>query len=319
MMKRQNSPDWEYPNMRQAKLENPAYQVTAVLPVYNGAAQIRRAIESVLTQSYAVAELIVVDDGSTDGTADIVRSYEPSVRYLYQSNSGVAAARNRGLREATTEWIAFLDHDDQWLPDKLERQVSALQTKPESRLCYSAQWLHLLDGTKEYHYLPPDELWPAARMRNPFPPSVVLLHKREALEIGGFDERLKGASCEDWDFFIRFLAAYPVVGVPEPLTNYFIELSSGSRNYQLMIQNTLTITETSLLAGLSGLRRAIWRRRIKSTLYYRVAISAREWGDPALGFAIQSLCQWPLPGGPNQRFRTLLAELRDRAARQFRR
>ncbi|MGD0870446.1 MAG: glycosyltransferase family A protein [Bryobacteraceae bacterium] len=288
-----------------------------MIPVYNGAALIRRSIESALAQTYPVSELIVVDDGSTDGTADIARSYGSRVRYLHQPNSGVAAARNHGIREAAAEWIAFLDHDDQWLPEKLQRQVMALQANPGSRLCYSAHWVHKLDGGKYYAYLSPGELWPAARMRNPFPPSVVVLRKREALELGGFDERLKGASCEDWDFFVRFLSAYPVTAVPEPLTNYFIEPGGGSRNYRRMLENTLAITEGSLLAGLSGFRRAIWRRRIKSMLYYRVAISAREIGDPALWYALESLCQWPLPGGPKRRVKMLLVELLDIAARKL--
>jgi glycosyltransferase involved in cell wall biosynthesis len=296
---------------------NPSYEVTAVIPVYNGAAVIRRSIESVLAQTYPVSELIVVDDGSADGTADIARSYGSRVRYLPQPNSGVAAARNRGLREAATEWVAFLDHDDQWLPEKLQRQVAALQANPESRLCYSATCTYLLDGNRFLSYCPPGELWPAARMRNPFPPSAVLLRRREALELGGFDERLKGASCEDWEFFIRFLSAYPVTGVPEPLTNYFVETTGGSRNYQLMLKNTLAITEGSLLTGLSGFRRAIWRRRIKSTLYHRVAVSAREWGDPALGYALESVWQWPFPGGPKRRVKALLVGLLDSVARRL--
>jgi hypothetical protein len=297
----------------------PPYLVTAVIPVYNGAASIPRAIESVLAQTYPVAELIVVDDGSTDGTASAVRAFGPRVRYLYQPNSGVAAARNRGLWEATTEWVAFLDHDDRWLPEKLHCQVSALQANPQSKLCYSAHWVHMLDGSKVCSYIPPEQLWPGARLRNPFPPSVVVLQKAAARELGGFDERLKGATCEDWDFFIRFLSAFPVTGVPDPLTENFVESGGGSRNYRLMLKNTLAISEGSLLTGLSGIGRVIWRRRIKSTIYHRVALSAREWGEPALKFALESFRQWPFPGGPELRVKTLLVELRDIAARRRRR
>jgi glycosyltransferase involved in cell wall biosynthesis len=268
-----------------------------------------------LAQTYPVSELIVVDDGSTDGTPAVARSYGSRVRYLHQPNSGVAAARNHGIREAVTEWIALLDHDDQWLPQKLQHQVAALQANPESRLCYSAFFAHMLDGRMATSYLPPQKLWPAARMRNPFPPSVVMLRRREALELGGFNERLKGASCEDWDFFVRFLSAYPVIAVPEPLTNYFEEKTGGSRDYQLMLKNTLSIVDGSLLMGLSGIRRAIWRRRIRSIIYSRVAVSAREWRAPALVYALHSLWQWPFPGGPNRRFKKLLAELRDSAMR----
>jgi hypothetical protein len=298
-------------------LANSSYQVTAVIPVYNGATSIRRSIESVLAQTYPVAELIVVDDGSTDETGAIVQGFGSRVRYIHQPNSGVATARNRGMREAATEWIALLDHDDRWMPTKLQCQVTALQASPESKLCYSAHFVHTLDGSKLTNYTPPGQLWPAARLGNPFPPSVVLLRRAEALELGGFDERLKGATCEDWDFFVRFLSAYPVTGVPEALTENFIEPGGGSRNYRLMLKNTLAISEGSLLAGLSGIDRAIWRRRIKSTIYHRVALSAREWGDPALAYSLESFRQWPLPGGPKRRFKTLLVELRDIAARKL--
>ncbi len=298
---------------------NSSHSVTAVIPVYNGAASIRRSIESVLAQTYPVSELIVVDDGSTDGTAGIVRGYGSRVRYVFQPNSGVATARNRGMREGNTEWIAFLDHDDRWMPTKLQRQVTALQANPRSKLCYSAHFVHTLDGNKLTSFTPQEQLWPGARLHNPFPPSVVVLRKAEALELGGFDERLKGATCEDWDFFVRFLAAYPVVGIPESLTENFIQPGGGSRNYRLMLKNTLVISEGSLLAGLSGIRRAIWRRRIKSEIYQRVALSAREWHDPAIAYSLESLRQWPLPGGPKRRVTTLLVELRDIFSRRRRR
>src|ERR1700687_5608941 len=100
------------------------YSVTAIIPVYNGAALIRRSIESVLSQTHPADELIVVDDGSTDETSTIIRSYGAKVRHLYQPNSGVAAARNNGVKQASSQWIAFLDHDDEWLPDKLEPPIA---------------------------------------------------------------------------------------------------------------------------------------------------------------------------------------------------
>src|SRR5215213_6400356 len=114
--------------------------VAAIIPVYNGASQIQRSIESVLAQTRQVDEVIVIDDGSTDQTADVVRSYGDRVRLLQQKNAGVAAARNHGMREARSQWIAFLDHDDAWLPEKIEEQLGALEAKPEARVCYSGYW-----------------------------------------------------------------------------------------------------------------------------------------------------------------------------------
>jgi glycosyltransferase involved in cell wall biosynthesis len=101
--------------------------VSALIPTYNRRSHVFRAIDSVLAQTVPVDEIIVVDDGSTDGTAEAIRTrYESRVVIFTQTNSGVSAARNRGIREARSEWIAFLDSDDIWLPTKIERQIEAL-------------------------------------------------------------------------------------------------------------------------------------------------------------------------------------------------
>lgn len=115
-------------------------QVSAVIPTYNCSRLLRRAIDSVLAQSIPV-ELIVVDDGSSDDTATVVASYGNAVRYLYQPNAGAAAARNAGICAARGEWIAFLDHDDEWLPTKTEKQLAAIKMRPESAVCYTWCWL----------------------------------------------------------------------------------------------------------------------------------------------------------------------------------
>ncbi|MBM2835200.1 MAG: glycosyl transferase [Candidatus Brocadiaceae bacterium] len=95
-------------------------QVSVVIPTYNRAPYVIMAIESVLAQSYQDYEIIVVDDGSTDGTRDVLEPYRDRIRYMYQDNKGVSAARNTGIQESRGEWIAFLDSDDEWLPNKLE-------------------------------------------------------------------------------------------------------------------------------------------------------------------------------------------------------
>jgi glycosyltransferase involved in cell wall biosynthesis len=283
------------------------YKVTAIIPVYNGADCIQRSIESVLSQTRPADELIVVDDGSTDETRTIVRRYGAGVRYLHQTNSGVAAARNNGVQQATSEWIAFLDHDDEWLPNKLELQLLCLENNPASDLCYSAYWIHTLHGLRRLAHLPLRDLWPVTRLRNPFPPSVVVLRRAEFLKLGGFKESLKGA--EDWEFFVRFLKAHNALEIPKPLANYYELVTSCSRDYRRMLPDTLSIVEEPLLAGLSGSNRALWRRRIKSVLYYRAAISAHENGDSAAKYLLQSFLQWPFPDFAPQRFKTLAAFL----------
>jgi glycosyltransferase involved in cell wall biosynthesis len=280
--------------------------ITALIAVYNGADLIRRSIDSVIAQSSPATEFIVVDDGSTDSTAEIIRSYGPQVRYVHQDNRGVAAARNRGISLATSDWVAFLDHDDEWLPNKLERQRACLLANLSAAICYSGLWYHDIEGKTAFKYRPVSDLWPSARLRNPFAPSVAVIRKEALLAVGGFDESLKGASCEDWDLFVRLLTRYPVVAVPEALTHYYEIGTGGSRNYKRMLPNTLSIVDKSLLCGLSGLNRAWWRRRIVATLYYRAAISAREWGDPATEFLWQSICTWPFP---DRRIKTLFVEM----------
>ncbi|HLJ22576.1 MAG TPA: glycosyltransferase family A protein [Candidatus Acidoferrales bacterium] len=284
-------------------------QVTAILPVYNGAALLRRSIESALGQTRPPAELIVVDDGSTDATSRIARSYGSRIHYFHQPNRGAAAARNFGAQQAATEWIAFLDHDDEWLPEKLECQLPLLEQNPAARLAYSAFWSFALDGSCRREHLPLRRLWPTIRLRNPFPPSVVIVRRSEFLALGGFNETLRGASCEDWEFLARFLAAHPAAETAEPLTNYYETAASGSRDYRRMLPNTLSIVENPLLSGLSPVGRAFWRRRIKSAVYYRAAVSAREAGDPAARYLWQSFLEWPFPDVSPQRFKTMAVQL----------
>lgn len=116
-----------------------ALTVAALIPTYNRREQVLQAIDSVLAQTRTVDEVIVVDDGSSDGTAETIRArYGPLVRLFVQKNAGAAAARNRGIREARSKWVAFLDSDDVWLPTKIERQLSTLAALgPEFGLCFT--------------------------------------------------------------------------------------------------------------------------------------------------------------------------------------
>jgi glycosyltransferase involved in cell wall biosynthesis len=107
--------------------------VSVIMPVYNAEAYLHEALESIFSQDYRPIEVVVVDDGSTDGSRDIIRAF-PEIRYLYQENSGHARARNRGIREATGTFLAFLDADDLWMPGKLALQMSAFRTDPDLEL-----------------------------------------------------------------------------------------------------------------------------------------------------------------------------------------
>ena len=116
--------------------------ISVVIPTHNRAVLLRRALDSVLVQSNPANEIIVVDDGSTDDTADIVARDYAAVRYLYQENRGVSAARNAGIRASQYRWIALLDSDDEWLPPKLTRQIELVRQTPGVVLCHSDEvWI----------------------------------------------------------------------------------------------------------------------------------------------------------------------------------
>jgi glycosyltransferase involved in cell wall biosynthesis len=112
--------------------------VSCVVPVYNGERYLRETLDSILAQTYTRIDLLVVDDGSTDGTARVVREYSSRVRYIVQPNGGLGEARNRGIQEAAGELVAFLDADDLWLEEKLARQVARFEARPELDLCVTA-------------------------------------------------------------------------------------------------------------------------------------------------------------------------------------
>ncbi|HOQ05716.1 MAG TPA: glycosyltransferase family 2 protein [Anaerohalosphaeraceae bacterium] len=132
MVERNASPQPNQPSEQTAarSVPAPAGGISAVIPAYNSEAFIRRAVESVLAQTLPPQEIIIVDDGSTDGTRQAVQSCGGIVRYIRQDNQGASAARNAGIRAASGEWIAFLDADDEWLPDRLALQVRLLQQYP---------------------------------------------------------------------------------------------------------------------------------------------------------------------------------------------
>ena len=111
------------------------YSISVVIPAYNAAEHISRTIYSVAGQTFPAKEIIVIDDGSTDSTSEVVKSFGEKVQYIYQQNAGVSAARNAGIEAATSEWIAFLDADDLWIADKTERQVDLFSDNPEIGVC----------------------------------------------------------------------------------------------------------------------------------------------------------------------------------------
>ena len=185
--------------------------VSVVIPTFDRGSVLPRALDSVLAQTRPADEILVVDDGSSDGTAALAERY-PTVRWLHGRNRGVSAARNRGIRESRGDWLAFLDSDDGWEPEKLELQLAALATVSDPALVHCDEtWIrngrrvnprlrHRKRGGWIFrHCLPLCVISPSAAM----------VHRRVFAEIGEFDEDLP--ACEDYDLWLRLTSRFPVL------------------------------------------------------------------------------------------------------------
>lgn len=165
----------------------PESTVSVVIPAYNAEKCLGETLASVLAQTRPADEILVIDDGSQDDTEKIAKSFGSSIRYIRQANQGIAGARNTGIREARSEWIALLDHDDLMLPDKLQKQMSIIESHPELSVVYSSFDAFYPDGsTKHVAAFPADKLWPAIRYRTPILPSAAIIRRSALEEVGGF-------------------------------------------------------------------------------------------------------------------------------------
>ena len=270
-------------------------RVSVVIPAFNAQATLEECVRSVLSQTLTVVEVILVDDGSTDATLALARSFGGCVRVLQQSQGGPARARNLGTREAIGEWIAFLDADDFWLPEKLALQREAVLRDPEAVLSYTGLLALKLDGS--YVPVAPPSLEKVdsmIRLTNPgIPPSAVLISRDTLVRAGGFNEIQRG--CEDWDLWFRLRESGHFAVVDEPVTVYRESLGGLSSSAEHMYQDFLRMLDRTLLAGFDGWHRRIWRRRIVSYQQYKAAMTARHAGQKSVerNFLFRSLQTWP--------------------------
>ena len=135
-----------------------SFSISVVIPTFNRLIYLERAIKSVLNQTISVNEIIIVDDGSDDGTSEFIHSNYPNLKYIFQSNSGVSAARNTGIKAASSNWIAFLDSDDAWVTNKIQKQITELELNPEMNFCHSNEiWIR--NGKKIKQKKNPQKVW----------------------------------------------------------------------------------------------------------------------------------------------------------------
>jgi glycosyltransferase involved in cell wall biosynthesis len=287
-------------------------KIAAIIPTYNHGRYISTAVQSVLSQTRPLDDVIVVDDGSTDDTRVRLEAFGSRVRYVRQGNRGLSAARNTGIRATHCEWLAFLDADDWWLPDKVRLQQLELQTSPSAGLCYTGVSYANAAGEVSRRSPPvaPLALWPQLRYRNAIRGggSAVCVRRDLVLDAEGFDESL--GACEDWDMWVRLARLTRFVAVNEPVTVVRLAPTSMSSSPERMLANAERILESTLLGSLSGWRRRAWRRRIRSAQLFHASVSAREEG-PAREwqFLSRSLRQWPVPWFLPVRYRALLLHL----------
>jgi len=177
--------------------------ITVVIPTYNRYELLKRALASVYSQSYMPKEVIIIDDGSSDNTSQIQNLF-PHAKYIYQINAGVSSARNLGIKNSTCQWITFLDSDDTWHVEKLQRHVEFHNQNPKILMSYTdEQWIRDAKEVKipkKFHKVGGD-IFDKCLSHCIIAPSSAMMHKKLLDEVGLFDESLE--VCEDYDLWLR--------------------------------------------------------------------------------------------------------------------
>ncbi len=272
--------------------------VSVVIPTYNSGHLVTEAVESVLAQTVAPAEVIVVDDGSADDTPERVACYGGRVRYVRQKNQGVSAARNRGLDEARGEFVAFLDADDVWHPSKCELQLRAFARFPELAMVgaqpfdWPARTFPALDGTDLPRLTRVG--WHDLVEKNYLTTSSVVVRRVALDRAGRFDTALQGP--EDRDLWLRVAEAGAVANLELPLVGYRDVPGSVSKQAERCEASMLRILHKLDAKGALR-RRWLLRRKAYSYVYHSCAYlhgEARSYRR-ALACSLKSVAWYPLP------------------------
>ncbi len=204
-------------------------KISVIIPTFNRIDLLKRAIDSVLNQSIKPYDIIVVDDGSTDGTSGMIQQKYKSIKLFQQNNSGVSTARNKGIKLAEGDWIALLDSDDEWKKNKLEEQVNKLTDNPKYGFCHTNEiWIrngirvNQKKRHKKYGGFIFDKCLDICRIS----PSSVLFNKNIINHVGYFNDKLP--VCEDYDLWLRITADFEILFIDKPLI-----VKYGGHNDQL--------------------------------------------------------------------------------------
>lgn len=266
--------------------------VSVIIPVYNGEKTIAETIRSVLSQSFSDFELLVINDGSQDSTLETIdRIADSRLKVFSYPNAGLAASRNRGIRRASGELLAFIDADDLWTRDKLEAQVKALENTPEAALAYS--WTDYIDERSKFlqsgtHITANGnvlaKLLVTCFLENGSNP---LIRRHIFEEIGYFDESLKAA--EDWDLYLRVAARYPFVAVPSVQVLYR-RTNSMSANIPRQEAETLKVLNRAFASAPESLQPL--KKRSLAKLYKYLTFKSFEGAGGRDRGLVSARCLW---------------------------
>lgn len=221
--------------------------ITAVITSYNSSATLSEAIESVISQTYQPTEILVVDDGSTDNSAEVAASYGERVKVISQSNSGPSSARNTGIAQSKGEWIAFLDGDDVWNNEKLQRQIQIASEHPELDLI-ATSWSRSLPYSPYKSGKITRVNYSSLLLLNRFQTSTVLVKKSSIERIGGFETKLD--TVEDWACWLKLSRSHQICILEETLVMYRDNASGVSKNLLEFYNKTLLLLEQESQANL---------------------------------------------------------------------
>ncbi len=271
--------------------------VSVIIPVYNGAAEVGRAIDSALGQVNSDVEVIVLNDGSKDNTRTVLDGYGDKIRAIHQSNSGLAQTRNNGIAAATGDWVAFLDHDDYWKPEKLSEQLKAAERTGADVVYTNAGNFGDVDRVGELRSEPSamleGELLEPLLLDNFIVVSSVMIRRTVIQEYQGFNASLP--CVEDWDLWLRLSGqGKKFAAVREPVTMYQWRAGSMSKNYDLMRTTRKKIVGEALKSDRARTLPWSLRRRAMASIencsaWFLAASSPRK----AIGWYINSLWYWP--------------------------
>ena len=219
--------------------------VSVIIPSYNAARYVAEAVASALAQTYQPLEIILINDGSTDDTEEVLRPYVGKIRYFYQPNRGLSATRNRAIALARGELIAFLDADDVWLPEKLARQVDCLTQNPRIGLVHT-NYVKLYADTgmrlpRENLDLPDGRYYTRLVLGNVLRFRRLCSGGNVLTSIGVFDEKIPQRTCEDYDLWLRLARHFEFAYIPEALMLYRRHAGNMSNNTRACLRMSSTL------------------------------------------------------------------------------